>query len=304
MSSPEVTGRGAVVVGYDGSEPAGEAVAWACAEAGRRGRPLLVVDVVHGPFPELVFTPMTMPLPEVVGERSVVDFHASSLAEVAERCGRDEPGIEVGTYLARGRPAEVLQVLSEEADLVVVGWSGRTGVSRFLLGSTAAHLVHHARRPVVVVRGPSSDAGSVVVGVDGSAAGARAIDFAFEHAALRGGRVVAVHAWADMPIEAIAPMEDWNYNWHAVRRDADAVVAECLAGARERYPDVPVERVVRFDSPAHALIDQSRDAALLVVGSHGRGALRRALLGSVSHAVLYHGDCTLAVVPDPRRSSS
>jgi nucleotide-binding universal stress UspA family protein len=57
---------------------------------------------------------------------------------------------------------------------------------------------------------------------------------------------------------------------------------------------------VAHDAPAHALVERSREAQLLVVGSRGHGNLVGLVLGSVSHAVLQHAHCPVAVVrPDP-----
>jgi nucleotide-binding universal stress UspA family protein len=77
------------------------------------------------------------------------------------------------------------------------------------------------------------------------------------------------------------------------------VLAERLAGWGEKYPDVRVQRVVTRDRPARALVDESRRAQLVVVGSRGRGAAAGLLLGSVSHAVLYRAHCSVAVVRPP-----
>jgi flavin-dependent dehydrogenase len=87
------------------------------------------------------------------------------------------------------------------SELVVVGASGKTALPRMLLGSTAAELAHHCEQPVVVVREAVS--GPVVVGVDGSSTSARAIGFAFDFADRHGAELVAVHAWADLPIDAL-----------------------------------------------------------------------------------------------------
>lgn len=210
------------------------------------------------------------------------------------------PGLDVATLIEHGHPADVLGRLGAEAETLVVGSSGRSGLTRALLGSTAAELAGHHERPVVVVREGKASGGRVVVGVDGSDTSAAAIEFAFGFARRRGVGLLAVHAWSDMPVEALAPAQDRSYNWDQVRSESDAMIARCLAGHLEDHPDVEVERTVSFHGPAQALIDVADDAGLLVVGSHGRGAIRRTLLGSVSHAVLYHAPCPVAVV---RRNS-
>ena len=79
-------------------------------------------------------------------------------------------------------------------------------------------------------------------------------------------------------------------------------MAESLAGWREKYPDVDVREHVIRALPAEALIGESEGADLLVVGSRGRGGFGGLLLGSVSHTVLQHAHCPVAVVrPRPDR---
>ena len=63
-------------------------------------------------------------------------------------------------------------------------------------------------------------------------------------------------------------------------------MSEALAGWEERYPDVTVQTRLVYDRPAHALVETSQSAQLVVLGSHGRNALTRTLLGSVSNAVV------------------
>jgi nucleotide-binding universal stress UspA family protein len=181
----------------------------------------------------------------------------------------------------------------------VVGSRGLGGVSGLLLGSVAVALAAHASCPMVVVRGedrPDAADLPVGIGVDGSPTSEAALAFAFEAAAVRGVGLVAVHTWADVEFRpGMAPLVDWS----SIAEDEEVVLAERLAGWSTKYPDVPVRRVVQRDGAATALVELSRDAQLVVVGSRGRGQLSGLLLGSVSHGVLHRSHCPVAVVrPD------
>lgn len=285
------TEHGPVVAGFDGSEHARRATRWAAEEATRLGRRLLIVTALPVPVPDLVFTPISAPVPDVLSEEVVREQAEKELAAVAAECKKLWPDLEVATRLEPGRLAELV---AEDAELLVVGASGRSALTRALLGSTSADAVHHHKR-TVVVRGETTD-GKVVVGADGSERNRHAVGFAFDFAARHGRDLVAVHAWADLPLDALSPVRTWDYDWEQLRSSSEAVLAECLASHQKAHPDVRVQKVVSFDGPAHALIEEAKDAALLVLGSHGRGAVRRALLGSVSHAVLYHAHCSVAVI--------
>ncbi|MFI7672288.1 universal stress protein [Actinophytocola sp. NPDC049390] len=299
MSEPALEPQ--VVAGFDGSEHARLAALWAAREAACRGSGLVVVEVVDWPVTGTL-PPMATTMPpggSLLEERTLHDHAERGLAEIEREIRRNRPDLELRTRVEFGRPAEELARIARAADLVVIGASGRTALPRMLLGSTAAALVHTCDRPIVVVRGtddPPAHAGRVVVGVDGSSTSARGIGFAFDFAARHGGELVAVHAWSDLPMDALEPVRVWDQDMAEVRREGDRLLAEALSADAERYPGVSVHRVVSFDRPAHALMEQAEGAALLVVGSHGRGAVRSVLVGSVSHAVTYHAPCPVAVV--------
>ncbi|MFB9904019.1 universal stress protein [Allokutzneria oryzae] len=287
---------GPIVAGYDGSDGARKAVSWAAAEAGKRRRPLVLVWAFHWPFDKLarLFPSASGPLRDAAHAES-----GRKLAEMAERCRRSVPGIEVRTELADGPPVKVLAKAAENAALIVLGASGTGMAARAVLGSTVGALAGRCSRPVVVVRGSrllGPHEGTVVVGVDGSANSTHALGFAFDYAARHGRKLVAVHAWTDLPVDALSPVRSWEFDWELVRVAAAAVLSASLAGWGERYPDVPVHKVISVERPAHVLLDEANSAALVVVGAHGRGRLGRALLGSVSHALLYHCPCPVAVV--------
>ncbi|GAA0630609.1 hypothetical protein GCM10009547_37990 [Sporichthya brevicatena] len=120
----------------------------------------------------------------------------------------------------------------------------------------------------------------VVVGVDGSAGGRRALDWAVRHAAGTGARLEVVCA---DPSEEAATEQ--------LHRDLQDVLAHHPGAA----PGITT-RVVA-GKPADVLLDAARDADLLVVGSHGKGGLATTLLGSVSEACVRRGTTPVLIVP-------
>lgn len=139
--------------------------------------------------------------------------------------------------------------------------------------------------------------GYVVLGVDGSPTSDRAIDFAFEFASLHRVDLVAVHAWSDVPLAGVRHSQPVEVE--TALQHAEKVVDMAVADAVRTRPDVRARTVVAIERPAEALLEQAEGASLLVVGSHGRGALCRSLLGSVSHAVLHEAPCPVAVLCGP-----
>lgn len=83
-------------------------------------------------------------------------------------------------------------------------------------------------------------------------------------------------------------------------RREDQLLGEQLAKITEHYPDVPVKRILVMDRPVRALLEESENAQLLVVGSHGRGGFTGMLLGSTSTALLNSVECPVLVVRGPR----
>ncbi|RZQ64559.1 universal stress protein [Amycolatopsis suaedae] len=287
--------RGPVIAGFDGSPRARQATRWAATEARHRQQPLLIVHCFQWAPPIMDgWTGASTADGEQIRAHS-----AEQLREVAESCA--VPGLDVETHLVEGQAKSLLPALGEElaAELLVVGATGLGALPRALLGSTAAHLVRTARPPVIVVRGDDAapaSGGPVVVGVDGSPTSDRALDFAFDCAARWNTSVHAVHAWNELPLGTFTPMPAGEVDLDRGEAVREQAVRELLDGWAVRYPEVRVDFTAADDRPAHALIEVARPAKLLVVGSHGRGPVRRAFLGSVSHALLHHAPCPLAVL--------
>ena len=278
-----------IVVGVDGSEGARAALAWAIEQASaRRGVRVVALSA-------------WMSYPTDLGDATRAEF-ASIVAEVSP----DRDGVEIVEHVVRGSAISVLLDEARHAHLLVVGSRGLGGFKGLLLGSVSHQLVTHAPCPTVVVPLPGvmpSDVDNskkpIVVGVDGSSNSIAALSWAGQWAQDSGANVRAVYAWQYPPLNAPAQHigkgvpETEEFDDQA-RTELDSFVAAAAVPS-----DVPVTPSLRVESPAKALLDEAREAQLLVVGARGRQGFTGLLLGSVATAVAHHTPCPLAVIPAP-----
>ncbi|MFB6890420.1 universal stress protein [Kitasatospora sp. NPDC056327] len=266
-----------VLAGVDGSEASLAAVDVAVREARLRGRGLRIVHAFIWPLMHVPLGP-AKDGPAGGGLR----HQAEGFLEDARARARElDPELEVHTELVTGEPLTVLAHWSAKSSLVVVGSRGLGRFGALLIGSVAVHLAAHAACPVLIVRGRPDPAGPVLVAVDGSGVGAEALGFAFAEAAARRTGLTALHI--------AHPSADWQ-------DQEERVLAEALAGWREKYPDVALHSEVVEAHTRPALLEASREAQLLVVGARGRGGFAGMLLGSTSQAMIQHAHCPVVVV--------
>ncbi|MEV5952169.1 universal stress protein [Streptomyces sp. NPDC051987] len=286
--------EGPVVVGADGSAGAARAVLWAAQEAALRHQPLHILCAVDLDLAEHLSDETA---------RRVREAAHSLLAEAEAAASERATGLTVTTEVGREPVVDsLLQAASavphdtDTAVTIVVGSQGMGGLSAMLLGSVALTRAGPARCPVVVVRGterPSS--GAVVVGVrDEGDRGA--VRFAGETARRRKASLRLLSAWTRIRYAGSeAPTAD------TVRGDVEAKAAastRVLGSVQAEFPDLEVtEEVVKVPSTAGALVEASLNADLVVLGARRpRHHLGRSL-GPVTHAVLQHAHCPVAVVP-------
>ena len=186
---------------------------------------------------------------------------------------------------------------SSRAGIVVIGARGHGAVSGLLLGSVSQHVGQHASCPVVVTRERANPhQHRIVVGVDGSPGSDKAIDFAIEIAARKEVPLVAVHGWRDRSGATTGTGSPaWSKTIERIQT-GERLLGDALAGWAAKYPQVEIVREAIPVHPARLLADASEHAALVVVGSRGRGGFVGLLLGSVSQSVLHHAHCPVAVV--------
>jgi len=285
--------QGRVVVGVDGSDASVAAVRWAAREAASRHCGLTMVASISPPVSAAGFGPAYPPALDLIG--TLQTQAESMLAEVQGTLN----GNDVITRVEVGSPSGVLVEASEHASLVVLGSRGRGGFKGLLLGSVGTQVASHAECPTVILRSePRADAGTVVVGIDESAAAQQAVAFAFDYADRRGLNLVAVHAW-DVPAYdlIVVPSAPVPVPLADVADDEIRLAAEVLAGYRSEFPNVRVEERLVRSSAVDALLNAATDAALIVVGTRGHGPAVGAVLGSVSNGVLHKAKVPVAVVP-------
>lgn len=283
-----------VVVGIDGSETALGAARWAADFAAGEGLPLRLLHAI----PRLDWHFATIEVPADL-ERSGDGDAALAAAETAVR--ERHPDLLISAVAHKGAVATTLAEASQSARLLVVG--AGAGDHR-ALGGHVTRITHQAHSPVLVWRAAAAKRTGaplpIVVGADESDESAHAVAEAFDVARVLHAPLTVVHMW---DITAAVGMGDLggqgNMDWPLLdllqsqqRQRLDELV-EPLA---RKYPNAHVTEVFRDISPAKGLTDLSREAQLVVVGSHGRGRLAASLLGSVSQNLLHHAECPVLVV--------
>ncbi|MBJ8347036.1 universal stress protein [Antrihabitans sp. YC2-6] len=290
-----------IVVGVDGSDAGQDAVRWAAREAAFHKCRLTIVNaspvlLTYGPGMALVsYGPALALAPEEFDSERTGRAILSASERTVESMIDEIGVVDTCTEFVAGPTIPSLLDLSKDARLLVVGNRGLGAFRRRLLGSVSTAVAHHAHCPVVVVRTPESAYGPgssapVVVGVDGTDSSAKAIEIAFDEASHRGVELVAVYAWTDYS-DLVTSVNSWP----TPQAEQEALLAECLAGWRERYPEVDVRKVAVRDRPARKLLAQSEVAQLVVVGSHGRGGFSGMTLGSTSEVLLHHVECPIII---------
>jgi nucleotide-binding universal stress UspA family protein len=207
-------------------------------------------------------------------------------------------------HLVMGPPVDAILDLAEEigADLLVVGSRGHGTFGRLILGSVSEGVVHHATRPVLVMRG-GEDAWPperVVIGDDGSEAAKNAGELASSIGELFGVRGVLVRSYPELPeADRVGRALDPRAVDDALRRAEHNLHerAEELGRLVGRRPRIGIAA----GDAAVAILEEARESdeakALIAVGSRGLGPVRRLRLGSVSTKVLRAAKGPVLVYP-------
>jgi nucleotide-binding universal stress UspA family protein len=286
-----------ILLATDGSEDGGLAAAAAVDLSKWTGAKLHAAHawVPHFAHPSLVPERYRPPYEE--GARRILD----------EQVGRIEQagGTVSEAHLVEGRPADAILDLAERigAGLIVVGSRGLGSGKRLLVGRVSLGVVHHADRPVLVVRGKSWPPARVVIGEDLSEDARGAARLGAALGKLFGAETVLVHAYEGMPPHPeTLPRDDRELYEAMVEKylgRAEPALEERAAELEDACGVRPRVRLLEGESAKvlSEVAEESDSTGLLVVGSRGLGAGRRMLMGSVSTKVLLAASGSVLVCP-------
>ncbi|MGJ0558354.1 universal stress protein [Methylocystis sp.] len=294
---------GSIVLGYDRSQAARRALAWAATQAALENR---VLSVVHVITPSTTYPTIALGAgyvdPQLV-QRGADENAALELAEARDVLSREFPDVQVETVAVHGTVARVLVDLSRTAACVVVGSHGYGRLASLLLGSVGFELSRTATCPVFVIRPnePGSVRGGIIVGSDGEPSSAEVIEFAFRQASLRQLALTVVYCVEDLD----APIGTLLDQHAPGVEKAGLLLSESGAGIAERFPDVTVRWMIGSGSPADVLVRAGSTMDLIVVGHHHDPSFSDVVgLGSVAPEIVQRGSCPVAVVCAPAVSQA
>jgi nucleotide-binding universal stress UspA family protein len=278
-----------VVVGFDGSAPSRRALRWAAAEAARHSAPLRVVLAYHWRWPGARYAAGA----EV--ERALTELAGSAVDDAVAEVKAYAPGLDVTGEAMYGPAARLLVEASHQAALVVVGSPHHNAVSG-VVNSVGHQVATHAVGPVAIVRGRADTAiGPVVVGFDDSPGAHLALGVAVEQADSRRCGLVVARAFASHSSSWGVGVPLLPYSRAEVARYLQGQVELAVAPWIDKYPNVVAEHNVVEGHAAQVLVQLSRSAQLVVVGTRGHGGFTGLLLGSVGAHLLHHADCPVLV---------
>lgn len=138
--------------------------------------------------------------------------------------------------------------------------------------------------------------GSIVVGIDGSGASDQALGWAIDQARLEHRPLTLAYGVAPNTVWLDQGGVDRSWVLESMRSDGATLLEAARDTVEKKAPELVVHLVLRMADPRVTLLDLSPEAAMIVLGSRGRGPVRSLLLGSVGLAVAQHASCPVVVL--------
>ncbi|MFE7777181.1 universal stress protein [Streptomyces sp. NPDC057445] len=291
-----------IAVGVDGSDESLAALDWAVDEAAARGTGLRLVNASQWQEHQLAAVKPT--------RDTRTGREQSLLGATEQRVRARRPDVETTLEEVEDAPARVLVAAASDAELLVMGSHGLGGVGGFLVGSVGQEVVGAAKHPVVLVRpGYGEDAAGagaggapggegrrkVVLGLDVRDVQDELLEFAFDFAARHSAPLHIVHSWRFPAVHHHTAASGGGEADRGTEAEKESALSEAVRPYRDRFPGVKVSEEAAPGRAGSHLVEAASDAGLVVVGR--RRSASGAHIGSVTHAVIHHAPCPVAVVP-------
>jgi len=294
-----------ILFAADFSESSKEAFRAACSLAVETKTRLIVLHVIDPNWVAQDPIYFGQPSVQFVAKRDECQ-HEALKRKLGELYTPNHP-IDIQYHTREGDPqAEILRMADEvKSDLIVMGTHGRTGLRWLLSGSVAIAVLREAHCPVLALRSPEHARQDEAIRVI-----LHPTDFSINsEAPLRVARSLARDHGARLILLHVAALEILTDGTQAAASDP-RIYRDTLEQARQRVdgPDLkyPVETMVRPGFAPEGILDAAEEikADLIVMGTHGRTGLSRALMGSVAEAVMPKANCPVMVVKASQRVSA
>jgi nucleotide-binding universal stress UspA family protein len=289
-----------ILVPTDFSATSDEALAYARTLAGQFGASLHLLHAFDDPFTSTAFaSEMFSTLPLSLREEQITDARR----RLDDRLPADQKARFSGTAeIVSGQPAKVIvdYAAAIQADLIVMGTHGRSGVAHLLLGSVAERVVRGAPAPVLTIRtAPAGSLTHILVPTDFSETADAALEYAFQIAERFGASVQLLHVLDDPFVTdgftAEAYIAEAPTLRTAMLKDAQAKLKH-RAWARDGRVTVASEVLFGHGAKTIAEYAAERDVDLIVLGTHGRTGVAHLLLGSVAERLVRIAPCPVLTV--------
>jgi nucleotide-binding universal stress UspA family protein len=257
-----------------------------------------------------MWTP-TYNVPDQLQWEAEVNSATRYLNQVARRL-RDL-GVAVTIRTAPNAPAEsILDYATQNPDLrlIALATHGRTGFTRWLLGSVAEKVVQGADQPLLLVRPASPDAGAalepvvpytkILVPLDGSSLAEQALAYTRNLAAATGAGLLLVTVLPSLDESALVEEAAAIRRHEAQQPDVVKGARTYLAGVAQQLEEarVPVQTRIVYGQPAEAILrlTAQESADVIAMATHGRSGLQRLWLGSVTQKVVQRAETPVLVI--------
>jgi nucleotide-binding universal stress UspA family protein len=290
-----------LMVPLDGSQQAERALPYAIRLARASGARLALVRAALGPPPS-----------GYDWERQQLEAVGEAEAYIADVASRLTDRVEVLTATPYGEPAHALLETVQQlgVNAIVMTTHGRTGLSHLVHGSVAEAVLAHSLVPVYLVHAreggemlPPTDPTSarILVPLDGSAFSEAALPIALQMLGAAGELVLVSvvappdHVERDDSGRVRAYLDQQEESF---KREAFDYLREVQAQLKQRDPDLHVTVDIRVGDPPSGIVvaEADRGADLVVMSTHGRTGLGRAMMGSVAGEVVRTGSVPVVLV--------